>query len=96
MNNTSEAFLVLTLQVSIGTQWKFDPLPVPDETPWFPEQPAPAQPVIANQVIELDSRPDLPDPPLDPPGEPNRFGTWPDTSGNGVDVSNGAAPTQPI
>ena len=91
-----EAFLALTFQVSIGTQWKFDPLPVPDETPWFPEQPAPAQPVIANQVIELDSRPDLPDPPLDPPGEPNRFGTWPDTSGNGVDVSNGAAPTQPI
>jgi len=91
-----EAYLSLTFQVSIGTQWAFAPPPVPDETPWFPEQPAPAQPVIANQVIELDSRPDLPDPALDPPGEPNRFGTWPDTSGNNVDVSNGAAPTQPI
>jgi hypothetical protein len=91
-----EAFLALTFQISIGTQWAFEPPPVPDETVWFPEQPAPAQPVIANQVIELDSRPDLPDPALDPPGEPNRFGTWPDTSGNGVQVSNGAAPTQPI
>lgn len=91
-----EAFLALTFQVSIGTEWAFEPPPVPDETPWFPSQPAPAQPVIANQVIELDSRPDLPDPPLAPPGEPNRFGTWPDTSGNNVDVSNGAAPTQPI
>ena len=85
-----EQFLALTFQISIGTAWAFQPPPVPDETPWFPEQPAPPQPVIANQVIELDSRPVLPDPPLDPPGEPNRFGIWPDTSGNNVQVNQGA------
>ena len=53
------------------------------------------QPVIANQVIELDSRPDLPDPALLPPGPPNRFGVWPDTSGNNVQVDAAGDPLQP-
>ena len=86
-----EAFLALTFQISIGTAWEFRRQPSPlDETEWVGAIAPPLQPVIANQVIELDSRPDLPDPALLPPGEPNRFGIWPDTSGNGVQVNQGA------
>lgn len=77
-----EAFLALTFQVSVGTEWAFEPPPVPlEETVWGGDFPAPPQPVLPNQVIQLDARFEpIPDPPLDPPGAPNRFGEWTDQS----------------
>jgi hypothetical protein len=79
-----EAFLALTFQVSIGTEWKFEPPPtiVAGDTPWTAVVDPPLQPVIAEQRIELDSRGPEPLPLVENPVGSGFFGEWPDDSGS--------------
>jgi hypothetical protein len=81
-----ERFLAFTFQISIGTEWEFEPPPiiVPGDTPWTAAVDPPVQPVIAEQRIELDSRGPEPLPLVENPVGSGFFGTWPDDSGSTV------------